>query len=173
MNLTPFRLRVLTTLASSLQTLTPDNGSRFDMRSSVFVGRDRFGDNDPVPMIAILEDLDTIPPVPSQSDNPARVTQWGLLVQGFVEHDTPPIVLNQAYHLAAEVEARLGYEKLRTIRQPGRGPQPDILGMGGRVDSLNFAPAIVRPADGEIADKAYFWLRLSLGIVENLVNPYE
>lgn len=169
----PFRLRIMDNLAQSLATISPATGSEFDLTAAVFVGRDLFGEDDPVPMIALLEDPEAAPALPAQHDNPYYVGPFNLLVQGFVEADTGNRPLAPAYRLAAEVQKRLVYEKTRQQRQPGRGPTPDILGMNGRVDRLTFSPAIIRPADGEISEKAYFWLRLSLGIVENLVDPYE
>ena len=172
-HLDPFRLRLVTCIAQSLEQINPANGSAFDLTGAVFVGRDLFGDSDPVPMLAILEDLDSPPPLPSQRDNTAWVGPYNLLIQGFVEAAKDNRPLAPAYRLAAEMQKRLAAEKVRVNRLPGRGPTPNIFGMDGRVDSMSFSPAIVRPADGEISEKSYFWLRLSLGIVENLVDPYE
>jgi len=61
--------------------------------------------------------------------------------------------------------------KKRLIEERIRDRQRDILGMGDVVTELRLSQGVVRPAD-EISDKAYFWMRITLGIVENLNEPY-
>lgn len=161
----PFRLRVLKALSTALEEINPDNGYSFDMRGKVFRGRDMFGDHDPIPMLCILESVEQTTPLESSQPTGAGEIKsyWDLQVQGFVDddfdHPTDP-----AHFLMAEVKKRLVQERIRDR-------QYNIFGLGGRVTELKFSPGIVRPAD-ELSGKAYFWLRVTLTLVENLVDPY-
>lgn len=165
----PFRLQVLLALQNCLQAITPANGYSFDMSTSVYIGRDMFGDDDPIPLIAILEDPDTPPLRVTPRDATDRVNTWTLLIQGFLSPAQGDKPLLPAYVLAAETAKAL----IAGARRMD-GHTPDYFGMGGRVDRFALGPAIVRPADDAVSDtKAYFWLRLTLEIVENLLDPYE
>lgn len=160
----PFRLRVLKALSAALEEINPDNGYSFDMRGNVFRGRDMFGDSDPVPMISVLEAIDEKAQIPSPEGGAHSTGPWELLVQGFLDddlvHPTDP-----AHLLMAEVKKRLVQERVRER-------QRNILGMGGKVTELRFSSGVVRPPDEDSA-KAYFWLRLTLVLVENLLDPYS
>lgn len=160
----PFRLRVLKALSAALEEINPDNGYSFDMRNNVFRGRDMFGDSDPVPMISILEAIDEKAQIPSPEGGHQSTGPWELLIQGFLDddlrHPTDP-----AHALLAEVKKRLVQERVRER-------QRNILGMGGKVTELRLSHGVVRPPDEDSA-KAYFWLRLTLVLVENLQDPYS
>lgn len=167
----PFRLRVLKALTAALEEITPANGYTFDLAGKVFRGREIFGEDDPIPMVSILE----VPDEMSQNRQPTGSTtlevKWELLIQGFVDDDfenpTDP-----AQHLQAQVKKRLSLERKKAQRaQPGT-PSTGILGMNGAVMSLDLSPGVVRPPDG-ISGKAYFWLRCDITMVENLSDPYE
>ena len=61
----PFKLRVLRAVTATLKTITPANGYFYDLSDDtdpdalhptrVFRGRAWFGDNDPIPMLSVLE----------------------------------------------------------------------------------------------------------------------
>lgn len=160
----PFRLRVLMALTALLQTITPANGFQFDFSDSVFRGRTKFGPNDPLPMLSILEapiPLDQLDSAPEYGFSSAR---WELLIQGFcsddIDNPTDP-----AHRLMAEVK-----QVLIEDRQKDRGH--NILGMGGRVAQMSIGQGAVRPAD-EASDKGFFWLTVTLHIVEDLSKPYD
>ena len=163
----PFRLRVLDALTDALKEITPANGYRHDLSESVFRGRSTFGDDDPLPMVSVLEppkDLENIPSPPASSTTKGG---WDLMVQGFVDDDkinpTDP-----AYFLHADVKRRLALVKRETGGQHG---SMDIFGIPGCVN-LAIDPGIVRPPD-EISAKAYFWLFISFEVVEDLADPYS
>jgi len=161
----PFRLKVLKALTLALEEITPANGYAFNLSGKVFRGRTSFGDNDPIPMVCILEAIEqeqpgtvSMPAAASTANGP-----WALLIQGFVEDD-PTNPTDPAHILMADVKKRLALERPRER-------QNNILGMGGRVHELKISPGVVRPPD-DISGKAYFWLRVTLGMVENLSDPY-
>lgn len=160
----PFRLQVLKNLTAVLQTITPANGYEHDMSNSVFRGRIKFGKNDPLPMISILE-----APIPLEAIRTAREYEmssgpWELLIQGFVDDDIDN-PSDPAHHLMAEVKSVLVKDKRKE-----RGN--NILSMGGRVVEMTIGQGSVRPAD-EASDKGFFWLTLTIRVVENIEEPYE
>lgn len=158
-----FRLRVQKALTAQLATITPDNGYEFDLTGKVFRGRDVFDRNDPLPMVSILESINEKDGLPAPRAGTSVQTVWELLIQGWTEDDKAnPTDPGQA--LMAEVK-----KCLTEARRQGDGY--DILGQGGKVDSIKFSTGVVRPAD-DVSSKAYFWLKLELGMVENLLDPY-
>lgn len=160
----PFRLRILKALTGALEEITPANDYEFDLTGVVFRGRDTFGDKDPVPMVSILEAIEEKAQVPSPQGGSTSTGPWELLIQGFVEddYDHPS---DPAHRLMAEVKKRLIQERIRDR-------QYDIFGMGGKVTELRISHGVVRPPD-EVSGKAYFWLRMTLIVVENILDPYS
>lgn len=165
----PFRLRVLKNLTAALEEITVANGYHYDLCGSVFRGRDTFGDTDPLPMLSILEsiiekDQQVSPPGGSYQKGP-----WELLIQGWtVDDDENPTDPGQ--YLMADVKQRLLMESKRPDANPNRRGY-DPLGMDGKITGLRFSTGVVRPAD-QVSSKAYFWLKLELDMVENLLEPY-
>jgi len=165
----PFRLQILRALSEGFHglTWTDEKGKTWDLGDSVFRGRVVFGDDDPLPMLSILEN--PMQPQGSFSGPGGAVVKqpWELVIQGFVKddkrHPTDP-----AHYLLAAVKAKL-IEHRRT-RNVVSG-QYDILGMNGKVDSLTFDPGVVRPPD-ETSSVAHFWLTLYLELVEDVTKPY-
>lgn len=156
----PRRLVILRRVSEVLEQCRHDGST---MEGRVFRGRVVYGDNDPIPMISLLE-----PPIPletmiSRADNPHSAGKWELLVQGFV-HDDDQNPTDPAHMLMAEAKHFLNIEKKRE-----RGNNP--FGLGGMVTSVSIGQGSVRPPD-EVSNKAFFWLVLTLGIVENLDDPY-
>lgn len=160
----PFRLRVTKAISATLEAVNPDNGFEYDLRGVVTRGRTRIGENEPVPMVTILE-----APIPLEwkfrnGDNDHGSGNWELLVQGFVPDDkinpTDP-----AHRLMAEVKHVLIGEKRR---DRGR----NAFGLGGKVMEVFVGQGAVRPPEFA-SDKAFFWLTLTLKLAENLDNPYE
>lgn len=181
---TPFKLRALHALTDALKTITPANGyvsdlSDFDpgdgvAQARVFRGRAWFGDDDPIPMVSVLEgtspadEVDDEPPV----DTTTGEYDWTLLVQGFV-NDDPQNPTDPAYVLMADVRRRLAAERKRKATGTH---QFDPLGLGlagkNRIVGLTIGPGVVRPTD-DVSSKAYFWMTIVLRIVENASEPYS
>lgn len=160
----PFRLRVLKALTDALREITPDNGYCHDLSEAVFRGRAVFGESDPLPMVSILEAIDQKEQRPAPEAGVHFKGEWELLIQGFLDDDTENPT-DPAHALMAEVKQRL-------VKERARDRQLNILGMGGKVTDLYFSPGVVRPPDEDSA-KAYFWLRVTLVLVENLADPYS
>lgn len=166
-NTEPFRLRVQKALTAALEQIVPE-GETQSLTGKVFRGRAIFGDNDPLPMISILESIterDLLNPPPAGR---SVKTPWELLVQGWT-YDDFANPTDPAQHMLAQVKKRL-----TQLRVEGIGPQGErnLLGLGPRVDNIVFSTGVVRPAD-EVSSKAYFWLKVQIDIVENLLDPYH
>lgn len=164
----PFRLRVQKALTAAFEQITVANGFRSEVGDgSVFRGRTLFGDDDPLPMISMLEE-----PIAPESDL-ARESGVGssgnyvLMVQGFVldDKDNPT---DPAHVLLADVKRRLVEIKLderRDDRVFRFGPKANT------VLSVSWDGGVVRPAD-EVSAVAYFWLRVTLELAEDHTNPF-
>lgn len=161
----PFRLRVLKKLTELFEGITPANGYTHDLTGKVFRGRTMFGEDDPIPLVSILEAPIQDDPIMSSLTQTATNGELALLIQGFVKDDalnpTDP-----AHHLMAEVKRALAIERKTN------GPLGTMLGEDrGKVAEIMISSGVVRPAD-EISDYAYFWLPVTLKIVEDISNPY-
>lgn len=175
----PFKLRVLHALTDCLKTITPANGYQFDlsdfdpgdgvMTPRVYRGRMYFGDSDPLPLVSILEGVS---PADEAAEPPVNAVvgeyQWPLLIQGFVEDDKANPT-DPAYVLLADVRRRVVQEKKRKTVD---GRSRNILGFDeNRLIDLSVGAGVVRPAD-DVSAKAWFWLSLTLTILDNADNPY-
>jgi hypothetical protein len=122
-------------------------------------------------MVSILEGID---PAAEVAEPPLSTAtgafDWSILVQGFVDDD-PLNPTDPAYRLLADVRRRLAVDARR------RHPEtrlPDPLGLGegrNRVEALRIGSGVVRPAD-DVSAKAWFWLSLTMSIVDSADDPY-
>lgn len=184
----PFRQRVLVALTDAIKEITPANGYKTDLAddpapdaeypSRVFRGRAWFGDDDPIPMISVLEAPDEADEfIDEPFDGKQEGGTWRLFVQGFV-NDDPYHPTDPAYVLLADVRRRLLLERRR--KHPTARNQPDPLAMGpvnangsgNAVLGLTVGKGTVRPAD-DVSAKAYFWCTVDVQIIENGEKPYD
>lgn len=170
----PFSLRVLKALTAQIKTITPANGYLADLSDftspegqpmeRVFRGRDQFGHGDPLPMVSILEDFRAEDQSESMSQG-LRTGPWRLLIQGFVQDD-PINPTDPAYYLAADVVKAIVKAKEQ---------KRNILGLGSTmpcVTEIKIGKPVIRPADGEVSSVAFFFLIITLTVIENLENPF-
>lgn len=167
-NTIPFRLEVLMRLTALLGTISTGAGYFTTIpEENIFRGRIAFGESDPLPMLVLIEppipvELATVPP-----GSPSSMEFWDLLIQAFVEDD-PKNPTDRAHYLAADVRKVIAAHKLAT-------QSTCKLGFGNKantVEDIFIGQLKVRPAD-EISAKTYFWLPISLKVVEDLANPLE
>lgn len=156
---------VLEEIDGTLFGLTDEAGTALPtMAGRVKRGRLIFGDKDPIPMLSILEvpiPLDQIVPPPDSSYSNGT---WELLIQGFAKDDAENPT-DPAHVLMAATKKRLAGEKRKNR-------DFNIFGMGKHITDMRIGAGVVRPPD-EVSAKAYFWLNLSLDIVEDLFDPFE
>ncbi len=168
-NTDPFRLAILKRLTAMLETIGTATGYNVEMTGRVFRGRVEFGENDPLPMLAILE-----PPVPIEQlvapiESDTSTGNWDLLIQGFLQDDRKNPT-DPGHFLAAQVR-----QVLSTHRAARSNPDNGFFGTSyriSRVKDIFIGAPIVRPSD-EISAKAYFWLPVTLAVEENLADPLD
>lgn len=178
----PFRLRVKKAITDSIKAVTIANGYAHDLadftkpsskvQERVFRGRLQFGDNDPLPMVSVLEHPRALDALLAPDNDSERVGEWDLLIQGFVEDDFDHPTDN-ADLLVADVIKALSKQGQRKGGASGR--EPNILGLGYSmpcVTKLAIGSPIVRPADGVNSDKAFFWFTLTLTLAEDVEQPF-
>lgn len=167
----PLRLRIIEAIEAAFAEITPANGYQLDLSGSgaVISGRLFTGDNDPLPCVTIVEPPLSIEQMRAQPDNPARVTEWDLLIQGWVPDDRKR-PSDMAYVLAADVTRRLALEKKRPDARPIHNVGHNFFGFEQRITNIRIGSPVVRPPDRE-SPNAQFFLILTLQIVEDMANP--
>lgn len=162
------RLRVLRALTGALEEVTFDYGGKtYDLHGKVFRGRNRFGTNDPIPMIAILEAPIPLDHIVPPMDSTALSGGWELVIQGFAPDD-PVNPTDPAQVFLAKVMQMVAWERQKADWDE---PENGILGLGRFVTSVYIGTGVVRPPD-EVSEKAYFWLSITLDLAEDLADPY-
>lgn len=172
----PLRLEILRTLTDALKEIHPDNGYEFDLRDDaegrarVVRGRIMIGNDEPLPMVSLVEPPMAIEPISTrrQPDNTKRVGDWELIVQGWAQDD-PENPTDVAYQLEAEVRRRLALEKNRPGARPGSLVGHNFFGLGNKVLNFTIGTPVVRPNE-HISEQAVFYLVLTLEIAEDMVT---
>jgi len=116
-------------------------------------------------MVSILEHPRAAEQVLGSEGTTVSTGGWDLLVQGFADDD-PENPTDPAHILSAEVIQCLARARER---------RNDVLGLGGYmpcVSDLRIGSPVVRPADNTIADVAFFYVAVSLKLVEDLADPF-
>lgn len=155
----PIRLQILKQLTLHLEGVSPANGFTADLSGAVSRGRQIHGENDPVPMLAILENPRVSDSIRTGEQSSERYDSISLLIQGWVkagdEHPTDP-----AYQVAEDVEMRLG-EVIATDRQ-GDPLIPDAYLLGRLIGSMTIGNYTVRPPSEQTNNKAFFYLTVEI-----------
>ena len=164
----PLRLRILKAMTEALKEISPANGYHTDVNGQVYRGRVIYGENDPLPLISILEVPIPLDQTPPPTDSEFSSGGWEIMIQGFVTDD-PENPTDPAHFFMADVKKRLAIEKRKALAM---NAAQGIFGLGNFVTGLRIGAGVVRPPD-EISAVAYFWLTITLDMVEDLADPYE
>lgn len=165
----PFRYRILQALRAALRGVTPANGYVCDLSgaSKVWIGRTVFGDSDPLPAVTILETPNPEDPRQSAPENSSAASAaWPLFIQGFVAYNKDEPLL-PAHVLLADVAKALSEE-----RKTGSLRGYDILSLDGLVTDLMIGQGTARVSDA-VSATTYFWLPITVMMVEDRTAPYE
>lgn len=163
----PKRLKLIKAICDYLKTeVTEANGYNFTL---AMVRRDKrnFGKEMKLPGLAVLENFnpDRLPESIGQFVNAKHKYDQVYLLNGWAD-DTKlgpdDDETDAAHRLMGDVKKALG--KLVTPRN-----QTGIF--DGLANTLSIEPGVVRPPD-EQSDKAYFWMRIRLEVVEKVGDPY-
>lgn len=167
------QLDILKRLSAHLEGITPANGYDWDMAGRVFRGRMFYGDDDPLPMIAILEYLSPDIDLQVAGENRvARQETWIVLVQGFVQQH-PQNPTDDAYQLKAAVERRLS-ETIATKNGDPAVPAAYMLGLPkDGIVHIAIGPGIVTvPREGPSSAYAFFYLPVGITRAVELTDPF-
>lgn len=157
------QLTILKRLTDHLAGITPANGYDFDMTGRVFRGRTRFGGDQPLPFISILESLRPDPrPHEAGEERLHREDVWELLVQGWVDEDRE-FPTDDLYRLKGAAEKRLA-----EIADPAS----QVYRLGRLIDRIRIGPGVVRAATPQVGGAEAFYLPLQVHYVINLADPY-
>lgn len=161
----PKRLVVLKALCAHIEAqVRISNGFQHDLQGRVFRGRSAFGQDDPLPMVSVLE-----APRPGQNlvtaKNGVQLDEWPLYFQGWAQDD-PNNPTDPAYRLAADVKQALA---MLIDRRPESAP---YYLLGDLVLDLTISPGTVRPPD-QVSSWAYFYLPVTVKLKESLTDPYR
>lgn len=164
-NTFPFRLEVLRRLTTLLEAITTSDPEIPTMAGRVHRGRIIFGEETPLPFICIMEPPVPIEQIPTPHGSDSTSGDWDLLIQGFVEDDKKNPT-DPAHFLASDVRKALATHRVLNARK-------DILGFGMNnnvVEKVIIGAPVIRNSD-DISASAYFWLPITLKIVESLDAP--
>lgn len=174
----PIKLQILKALTDELKSITPANGyasnlADFDpgdgvMTPRVYRGRAFYGDNDPVPLLSVLEATNGEEVINEMvAEKPSMEYWWPLIIQGWVQDD-PQNPTDPAYALLRDVRKCFAKQMKRLSGMHERR----IFGFTeNHITGIRFGSGIVRPAN-ELSAYAGFHLLLELQIFDNADEDY-
>lgn len=172
------RLATLKALSTFLAAeVTQGNGYKHDLDADGAVCRGKMysTNEDPLPMITIMENIDPdrYPRVAGgELYSPITKEDWVLLVQGWAIDDKKNPT-DPAYELMADVRKALAkLNKNPDSLQSDGVANPDFR-LGGLIAGMTMEPGIARPPIEQVSAKAFFWMRIVLKFVENPNDPYQ
>lgn len=159
------QLAILKALTVHLEGITPANGYEHDLMGRVFRGKSKFGSEESLPFVSILESLrPDNRPLEAGPEKLIRLERWELLVQGWVDENRE-FPTDDLYQLKGAVEKRLA-ELLNT---PENTP---LYRLGGLIVSIRIGPGVVRAATPQVGGAEAFYLPLLVDYVMNLGDPF-
>ena len=163
------RLALLKNLTAYLETeVAVANGYLHDLAGVVFRGRSNFGSDDPLPCVNIIESLNPDRDTREVGDNTTQTEKWVLLVQGWgVDDRINPT--DPAHLLMGDVKKALA--RLSALDRQGDPVHPNHL-FAGLAAGLRVEPGTVRAPD-EVSALAYFYVRITVEMVEDLADPFD
>lgn len=157
------QLVILKRLTDHLLGIVPANGYDFDLTGKVFRGQTRFGADQRLPFVSILESLRPDPrPREAGDERLIREDVWELLIQGWVSEDRE-LPTDELYRLKGAVEKRLS-----EIAQPTN----QVYRLGRLIDRVRIGPGVVRAATPQVGGAEAFYLPVQIHYVINLADPY-
>ena len=169
------RLTTLKAITDFLKTeVAVASGYKHDLDGAVFRGKMFYTNNDPLPCVSILENIDPDRyPREAGGDRAHPVTKegWVLLVQGWVKDDKENPT-DPAYELMADVRKALAKLCRRPSTMSAEPENPDY-NLGGLIAGMTMEPGIARPPIEQVSSKAFFWMRVVLKFVEDPNDPYK
>ena len=157
-------LLLLKSLCNYLLTeITTANGYNFDL-AAAYRGKKNFGKEVKLPAIVVLENFnpDRLPETIGGVVGTKHKYDQIYLINGWAEGGDVEQEEDSAHLLMGDVKQALG--KLLVPRNQSGF-------FDGLANTLSIEPGVVRPPD-EQSEKAYFWMRIRLEVVEKVGDPY-
>jgi hypothetical protein len=139
----------------------------------VYRGRAVFGENDPVPLLSVLEGpLPDRDPLTVGMNEIVREDDWPLFVQGWTQatedHSDSPT--DSCYQFMAGVERRMS--EIISVRRSGLPVNPEAYMLGGTVSGLSIGPGVVRPPQDQVSSRAFFYLPVVVRLPVDVSQPF-
>lgn len=160
----PKRLAIIRALHALLEGISEENGDAFTMAGRVYRNRSMLGGEvtESPPAIGILEAPRADIGAFAGSENEMRKDLWTVLIQGICV-DGRRGQSDDIYFLAQDAEKRL-HRMMAEHSQTGRPIYPEHHMLGGMITSVEIAPPIVRPPENGVANNAFFYISIRLGV---------
>lgn len=161
-------------LTAHIESVVTSNAV-FDLTGKVHRGRDRFGhsNSDNPPIVSLLQAADIDDKFSPVGDSGSTRHDGKLyLLQGWVTRGNIKFVTDPVHPLLAEVKRALAM--INDMNSPHYGLKDQSPSGNYLVESVKISSGLVRPPEQESSPKhAYFWLPISVGMLENVNDPYE
>jgi hypothetical protein len=163
----PRRLKVIMALQNLIAGASKENGDAFDLAGKVYRNRILIGAeiSDKPPAVAIIEapraDIATF----AGEEAAFRKDYWTIMIQG-IAADNRKDTEDDIYYLCQDVERRLNRMQAET-RNGNPEHKEDYL-LGGMITSVEIAPPVIRPPEAGVANNAFFYLAIRLGMAAKI-----
>lgn len=163
----PRRLKVIMALQDLIAGASKENGDAFDLAGKVYRNRILIGAEitDKPPAVAIIEapraDIATF----AGEEAAFRKDYWTIMIQG-IAADNRKDTEDDIYYLCQDVERRLNRMQAET-RNGNPEYKEDYL-LGGMITSVEIAPPVIRPPEAGVANNAFFYLAIRLGMAAKI-----
>lgn len=157
------QLTILKRMTAHLEGISVAGGYDYDLVGKVFRGRSRFGADEPLPFVSILESLrPDQQPIPAGEGKRRRLDDWELLVQGWVDENRA-FPTDELYNLKAAIEKRLA--EAMTEGNP-------VYRFGNLISDMRIGPGVVRAATPQVGGAEAFYLPLLVTYAINVTDPF-
>lgn len=159
---TPKRLLILQAMSDMLSQISVANGYRTDV-AQVVRGRAVISDNEPTPMVSIIEAPVTHEQMEFAGNGYAIHAGWQLLVQGWAKDD-PAHPTDPVYPLLYDVRRCLAQMVDRDNKDRYLLKQPDGSFL---IHKASIGFGMVRPPTPNISSRAFFYLPVEVDLAES------
>lgn len=163
----PKRLAVIMALQNLLSKISAADGDKFTLAGKVHRNRVLLGAEitSKPPIVAILEaprpDIASF----AGDENSYRRDSWTLMIQGIAADDRKDGT-DDVYYLCQDVERRLS--RIQETKESGNPKFKDDYMLGGMITSVEIAPPVIRPPEAGVANNAFFYLPIRVGMAAKI-----
>lgn len=164
------QLLILKRLTDHIAGVTPANGYDYDLAGKVYRGISKFGADQPLPFVSILESMRPDQrTVDGGLEKLHRKESWELLIQGWVDENRE-YPTDDLYGLKGCVEKRIA--EIVAMDNFGNPVYPAVFRLGGLIVELKIGPGVVRAATPQVGGAEAFYLPIIVVYAINLADPY-